>query len=80
MAQNELLKAPVICENPECNSFGCVVNMISDIDDIDLFYAGYDGSNNADYCRHCGELGVAEDPVALKATQSKTSSPTSCAK
>ena len=67
MAQNEPTGVPIVCENPQCKNLGCVVNIVSDIDDIDLFYAGYDGSSDADYCRFCGELGVAEDPVVLSA-------------
>ena len=67
MAQSELTGVPVICENRQCKNFGCFVNVVSDIGDIDLFYEGYDGSNGADYCQFCNELGVANDPVVLSA-------------
>lgn len=64
MVQNEI-KIPVFCENAQCKNFGNLVNIISEIsvEDIDLFYEGYDGSVEEDYCPVCGELGVAEDPI-----------------
>ncbi len=63
MAQE--IEIPVICENNQCENFGNLVNVVSEIttDEVDLFYENYDGSTEDDYCPICGELGVAEDPV-----------------
>ncbi|MCC6299039.1 MAG: hypothetical protein IT314_07055 [Anaerolineales bacterium] len=64
MAQNNI-KVPILCENSHCRNFGNIVNIVSEIsmEDIDLFYEGYDGSVDQDYCPVCGELGIAEDPI-----------------
>ncbi|WP_424948176.1 hypothetical protein [Candidatus Spongiihabitans sp.] len=53
--------------NPQCKNFDRLVNVVTEVDiaDMDLFYEGYDGSEDVDYCQICGELGVAEDPILL---------------
>jgi hypothetical protein len=58
------MKVPIFCETEGCPNSGKVVNWVTNIpvEDLDLFYEGYDGSEEADYCNICGELGVAEDP------------------
>jgi hypothetical protein len=63
MVQNKQVAVPIICENPRCPNFGQIINVVSEIEDIDLFYENYDGSVSEDYCIVCGELGVAEDPI-----------------
>ncbi|MDD9875081.1 MAG: hypothetical protein OXU22_06040 [Gammaproteobacteria bacterium] len=65
MKQNKQIAVPIICENPQCGGCGRVVNIVGEIEDMDLFYESYDGSDDSDYCRVCGKLGVAEDPVLL---------------
>ncbi len=64
MAQSEKIDIPITCENPQCENAGRLVNVISEIavEEIDLFYESYDGSDDADYCLTCEELGVAGDP------------------
>lgn len=65
MAQSKEVKIPIVCENDECENYGNLINVVSEIDigDIDLFYENYDGSVEYDYCQICGQLGVAEDPI-----------------
>ncbi|MCZ2128186.1 MAG: hypothetical protein LC099_10495 [Anaerolineales bacterium] len=65
MAQNIEVNIPIVCENDECKNCGSLINIISEINiqDVDLFYENYDGSNEHDYCPICGQLGIAEDPV-----------------
>ncbi len=63
MAQSKL-KIPIICENDRCENCGQLVNLVSEVslEDLDLFYENYGRpANEEDYCRICGELGVAED-------------------
>lgn len=63
MAQNEQIVVPITCGNSSCRNFNRLVNVISGIsvEDMDLFYQSYDGSDPHDYCPVCGELGIAED-------------------
>ena len=64
MAQNQKFVIPITCGNPQCRNFNELVNMVSGVtmENMDLFYESYDGSDTEDYCLVCGELGVAEDP------------------
>ena len=67
MAQNKRVVIPIICGSPQCRHFKQLVNVVSEvpIEELDLFYEGYDGSDSADYCMVCGKLGVAEDALLL---------------
>ncbi len=67
MVQNKQIGIPISCENPKCQNSGSIINMVTEVDvaDMDLFYEGDDGSESADYCQTCGELGVAEDAIFL---------------
>ena len=67
MVQNKQIGIPIICENSQCLNFDSIINVVSEVDgaDMDLFYEGYNGSENADYCQACGELGVAKDAILL---------------
>ncbi|MEW6006482.1 MAG: hypothetical protein AB1695_14355 [Stygiobacter sp.] len=58
------MKIPIICEN-ECVNRGSVINIVSGIpeEDLDLFYEDYDGSDESDICRFCGQAGVALNPI-----------------
>lgn len=64
MAQNTQIVIPITCGNSRCRNFNHLVNVVSGVplEKLDLFYESYDGSESADYCPACGELGVAEDP------------------
>lgn len=68
MAQIRQVEIPIICENEQCQNFGNVINVISEIaiEDLDLFYENFDDSVEEDHCIICGELGVAEDPIFKK--------------
>ena len=59
------IKIPIVCETPGCSNGGLLINVISEVPiaDMDLFYESYDGSDDADYCVICGELGIAQDPI-----------------
>ena len=63
MAQKKTVSVPITCGNGKCSNFGNLINCVTELveEDIDLFYEGYDGSDSADYCPLCNELGVAED-------------------
>ena len=57
-------KAPIFCETEGCWNCGRMINLVSNIpvEDLDLFYEGYDESEPADSCNVCGELGVLGEP------------------
>lgn len=63
MAKNRKLIIPIICENPKCSNFNHLVNEVTGLtnNDLDLFYEGYNGSDEQDYCPICQKLGIAED-------------------
>ena len=68
MAQNDQIVIPIICGSSQCKNFNRFINVVSEvtIESMDLFYEGYDGSDEADYCLGCGKLGVAEDAVWVR--------------
>jgi hypothetical protein len=59
------VKIPILCLTPGCPHEGQAINVVSEIPEheLDLFFEGFDGSEEADYCPLCGALGVAETPV-----------------
>ncbi|HET6201763.1 MAG TPA: hypothetical protein VFI25_03045 [Planctomycetota bacterium] len=60
-----LNEIPIWCETEGCPNHGDIVNVVLDVagEDLDSFYESYDGSEPADFCRACGKLGIAGDPV-----------------
>ena len=63
MAKERNVIIPIVCWTDGCKNFGKEINTVTDIkeEDLDLFFEGYDGSSDSDYCPICGEMGVAED-------------------
>ena len=56
---------PIVCRTAGCAGAGREVNRVSGIPppDLDLFFEGYDGSDPADQCPMCRQVGIAEDPL-----------------
>lgn len=58
------MQIPMICETPGCANEGAEINRVTGIspERLDQFYEGEFGTDPADFCPLCGELGIALDP------------------
>ena len=57
------MQISLLCETPECERQGDVINTVSGIspENMETFIEAWREEEEADYCAACGELGILSD-------------------